>query len=86
MSKPFKGFLCWVDCDLEVLWVEFKQILHLKVGCSYFGPVRDRGSIPYLIITSDGVAERMDGHHHFFFCLILSMDGILVHPLFCCLC
>ena len=29
---------------LEVLWLEFKQVLHLKVGCSDFGPVRDRGS------------------------------------------
>ena len=28
--------------------VELKQILHLKVGCSDFGPVRDRGSLPYL--------------------------------------
>ena len=39
----------WFDCDLEVLWVELKQILHLKVGCSDFGPVKDRGSLPYLL-------------------------------------
>ena len=39
MTKPFTGFCEWVACDLEVLWVEFKQILHLKVGCSDFGPV-----------------------------------------------
>ena len=26
-------------CDLEVLWVELKQILHLKVGRPDFGPV-----------------------------------------------
>ena len=31
----------------EALWVELKQILHLKVGCSDFGPVRDGGSLPY---------------------------------------
>ena len=42
----------WVDCDLEVLWVELKQILHLKITCSDLGPVRDRGdrgSLPYFI-------------------------------------
>ena len=44
-----QGSFEWVDCDLEVLWVELKQILHLKVGCSDFGPVRDRGSLPYLL-------------------------------------
>ena len=33
---------------IEVLWVELKQILHLKVDCSDFGPVWDRGSLPYL--------------------------------------
>ena len=38
----------WVDCDLEVLWVEVKRILHLKVDCSYFSPVGDRGSLSYL--------------------------------------
>ena len=38
--------------DLEVLRVELKQILHLKVGCSDFGPVRDRGSSPNLITVS----------------------------------
>ena len=38
----------WVDCDLEVLWVELKKILHLKVDCSDLGPVWDRGSSPYL--------------------------------------
>ena len=39
----------WVDCDLEVLWVELKQILHLKVDCLDFGPVLDRGSLPYIV-------------------------------------
>ena len=39
-----QGSCEWVDCGLEVLWVELKQILHLKFGCSDFGPVRDRGS------------------------------------------
>ena len=34
------------ECDLEVLWVELKQILHFKVGCSDFSPLRDRGSLP----------------------------------------
>ena len=43
-----------VDCDLEVLWVELKQILHLKVGCSDFGPMQDRGSLPYLFIKLKG--------------------------------
>ena len=41
MTIPFIGFHKWVDCDLEVLWVELKQILHLKFGCSDFGPVWD---------------------------------------------
>ena len=27
--------------------MELKQILYLKVGCSDFGPVRDRDSLPY---------------------------------------
>ena len=31
--------------------MELKQILHLKVGCSDFGPVQDRGSLPYLPIA-----------------------------------
>ena len=30
--------------NLQVLWEVLKQILHLKVGCSDFGPVRYRGS------------------------------------------
>ena len=38
-----------VDCDPEVLWAELKQILHLKVACSDFGPIRDRGSLPYIL-------------------------------------
>ena len=29
--------------------MELKQILHLKVGCSNFSSVRDRGSLPYFI-------------------------------------
>ena len=47
--NAFTGVNSWVDCDLEVLWVEMKQILHLKVSCSDFGPVRDGGSLPYLL-------------------------------------
>ena len=31
---------------IVLLWVELKQILHLKVDCSDLGPVRDRGSLP----------------------------------------
>ena len=31
-----------------VLWAELKQTLHLKFGCSGFGPIRDTGSLPYL--------------------------------------
>ena len=27
--------------------VELKEILHSKVDCSDFGPVRDRDSLPY---------------------------------------
>ena len=37
MTKSFTGSCQWVDYDLEVQWVELKQILHLKVGCSDFG-------------------------------------------------
>ena len=28
--------------------MELKQILPLKVGCSDFGPVQDRDSLPYI--------------------------------------
>ena len=50
MSWPnhSQGSCEWVNGDLEVLLVELKQILHLKVGCSDFGPVWDRDSLPYL--------------------------------------
>ena len=51
MTKPFTGFL-WMGCDLEVLWVEVKQILHLKVSCSDSGPVRVRGTLPYLSLIN----------------------------------
>ena len=34
--------------DLQVLLVKLKQILQLKVGCSDFGLVRDKDSLPYL--------------------------------------
>ena len=44
--------ICCVDvkilrwcCDLEVLWLELKQILHLKVDCIFLA-VWDRGSLP----------------------------------------
>ena len=37
----------WFGHDIQVLLVKFEQILHLKVDCSDFGPVRDRGSLPY---------------------------------------
>ena len=36
----------WFGHDIQVLLVKLEQILHLKVDCSDFGPVRDRG--PYL--------------------------------------
>ena len=36
----------WVDADLGVLWIESEQILHLKVGCRNFGPVRDSAIYP----------------------------------------
>ena len=37
----------WFGHDLQVLLVKLEQILHLKVDCSDFCPVRDRGSLPY---------------------------------------
>ena len=36
----------WVDADLGVRWVESEQILHLKVGCLSFGPVRGSAIYP----------------------------------------
>ena len=36
-----------VGHDLQVLFVNLEQILHLKIDGSDFGPVRDRGSLPY---------------------------------------
>ena len=38
MTKHLQGSCGWVECDLEVLWVELKQILHLTVW--------DRVSLP----------------------------------------
>ena len=38
----------WFSHDFQVLLVKLEQILHLKVCCLDFGPVRDRGSLPYL--------------------------------------
>ena len=35
------------DCDLGVLWVELKQILHMKDGCSDCCLVWDRDRLPY---------------------------------------
>ena len=32
----------WSGHDLQVLLIKLEQILHLKVDCSDFGPVRDR--------------------------------------------
>ena len=36
----------WFGHDLKGLLVKLEQILHLKVDCLDFGPVRDRGSLP----------------------------------------
>ena len=47
---------------IEVLWVELKQILHLKVGCSDFGPVWDEGSLPYLGVDGPGLTEAHSGN------------------------
>ena len=41
--------------DLQVLLIKLEQILHLKVDCSDFGPVQDRGRLPY--------SPGMDGKH-----------------------
>ena len=54
-----QGSCEWFDCDLEVLWVELKKILHFKVGCSDFGPVRDRGSLPYPTILSTATSRHV---------------------------
>ena len=59
MTSPVKviwpyGHTCiigpceWFGHDFQVLLVKLEQILHLKIDCSDFGPVRDRGSLPYL--------------------------------------
>ena len=37
----------WFGHDLQVLFVKLEQILHLKVDCLDFGPVQNRGSLPY---------------------------------------
>ena len=41
----------WFGHDHQVLLVKLEQLLHLKVDCSDFGPVRDRGSLPYVIVV-----------------------------------
>ena len=38
-----------------------RQLLHLKVDCSDFGPARDRGSLPYLPTTPLPDADPGDG-------------------------
>ena len=38
----------WFGHDFQVLLVKLEQISHLKVESSDFGPVWDRGSLPYL--------------------------------------
>ena len=46
MLEPFTGTHEWIDADLGVLWVESEQILHFKVGCLNFGPVRGSAIYP----------------------------------------
>ena len=41
MLKAFTSHCEWIDGDLEALSAELKWILHLKVGCSNFGPVQE---------------------------------------------
>ena len=36
----------WVNADLRVLCIESEQIMHLKVGCPNFGPVRGSAILP----------------------------------------
>ena len=51
--EPFTGVPCeWVDADLGVLWEESEQILHLKIGCPNFGPVR--GSATHVLTYLQG--------------------------------
>ena len=45
--NPVNGLV--MTHDLQVLFVKLEQILHLKVDFSDFGPVRDRGSLPYML-------------------------------------
>ena len=40
---------------LGVMWVESEQKLHLKVGCSNLGPVRDSAVYPTTAVASIGV-------------------------------
>ena len=48
----------WFGHDLQVLLVKLEQRLHLKVDCSDFGPVRDRGSLPYTNLRKiEGVGD-----------------------------
>ena len=42
----------WFRHNLQVLLVKFGQILHLKVDCTDFGPVRDRGRLPHRLIQT----------------------------------
>ena len=57
--------MVWVDCDLGALWVELKQILHFKVGCTDYGPVLDRGSLPYLKMYTYVSREKLLKYHNF---------------------
>ena len=83
-----QGSCEWVDCDLEVLWVELKQILHSKAGWSDFGPVRDRDSLPYpikvLSIDREWTGKPGERLSLPIFCRICTPRGFKNDFGFCC--
>ena len=54
----------WVNADLRVLCIESEQIMHLKVGCPNFGPVR--GSAIYPTYTKPIEADITVEHYQLF--------------------
>ena len=48
----------WVDADLGVLWIESVQILHLKVGCLNFGPLRGSAIYPIVILNKTDLQQK----------------------------
>ena len=55
--SPQFAQLEWFGHDLQVQLVKLEQILHLKVDCSDFDSVWDRGSLPWLVTVNGQISN-----------------------------